>query len=101
MTDVSDAIERLRARFCDRAAADLDNLQLWSSDPAAHGAQLHALVHRLAGAAGTFGFQRLSALAAKAEDALLAASPDRTRALAEVMGELARIGAPGPAPDAP
>jgi HPt (histidine-containing phosphotransfer) domain-containing protein len=91
VTEVEAAIEQLRVRFLGRAAADLNDLRQWRRDPRAHKADLHPLVHRLAGAAGTFGFHRLSALAAKAEDAIVSDRPDTTVALAAVVDELERI----------
>jgi HPt (histidine-containing phosphotransfer) domain-containing protein len=88
VTDVAEALERLRARFRTRAAADLTDLRRWSTNPDAHQDELHALVHRLAGAAGTFGFDRLSHLAARAEDALIVGAADRLTAIADVIDEL-------------
>ena len=95
MTDVAEALERLRARFRARAAADLTDLRQWSTDPGAHQDDLHALVHRLAGAAGTFGYDRLSHLAARAEDALITDAADRTMAIADVIDELERVSETG------
>jgi HPt (histidine-containing phosphotransfer) domain-containing protein len=92
VTDVASAIEQLRVRFYARAAADMVALRRWSKDPAAHKSDLHLLVHRLAGAAGTFGFHRLSEIAAKAEDAILTDAPDRLVAVANLIDELARVG---------
>jgi HPt (histidine-containing phosphotransfer) domain-containing protein len=92
LTDVRDALERLRQRFRGRAAADLEDLRKWSADPVAHKGELHALIHRLAGAAGTFGFDRLSELAAKAEDELVASGSARAGILNDVIGELVRVG---------
>ena len=90
MTDVSDAVERLSERFRARAASELEDLRRWSADPAAHEDDLRLLVHRLAGAAGTFGFLRLSELAATAEDALVTGAPNRFAAIVEVVEELTR-----------
>ena len=92
MTDVSEALERLRERFTARAAADLEDLRRWSSDPETHSEALRALVHRLAGAAGTFGFHRLSEVAAKAEDAIVTDAPDRLAAIADLALELQSVG---------
>ena len=92
MTDVSDALERLRERFRARAAADLGDLRRWSTDPVAHKEALHALVHRLAGAAGTFGFHRLSEVAAEAEDAIVTGAPDQLASIGGLIQELERVG---------
>lgn len=91
MTDVGEALERLRERFVARAAADLGDLRRWRSDPVAHQKDLLSLLHRLAGAAGTFGFHRLSEVAAKAEDALVTDAPDRLATIAAVVVELQAV----------
>jgi HPt (histidine-containing phosphotransfer) domain-containing protein len=91
MSDISDAMERLQVRFRARAADDLDNLRRWSGDPSAYAEDLRLLTHRLAGAAGTFGFHRLSELSAAAEDALITGASDRRIALADVMDDLERM----------
>jgi HPt (histidine-containing phosphotransfer) domain-containing protein len=88
VTDVALAIEQLRVRFRTRAASDMVDLRRWSKAPSEHQAELHALVHRLAGAAGTFGFHRLSEVAARAEDAIITDAPGRSAAIAEVVDEL-------------
>jgi HPt (histidine-containing phosphotransfer) domain-containing protein len=95
LNDVAEALDRLRSRFLARAADDLDNLRRWTTDPPADAEDLHRLVHRLSGAAGTFGFRRLSDLAATAEDALVTGGPNRTGALADLVEELERLTGPG------
>jgi HPt (histidine-containing phosphotransfer) domain-containing protein len=92
VTDVADALEQLRERFQRRAAVDLETLRRWAGDPRANGEDLHQLVHRLAGAAGTFGFHRLSELAAKAEDAIVTEGDDLSSAIAALIEELQRVG---------
>ncbi len=94
MSDVEAAVEQLRVRFRARAAANLGDLRRWSQDPVANAAELHSIVHRLAGAAGTFGFHRLSDLAAKAEDMLVTDAPDPSAAIADVLEELERVSDP-------
>lgn len=96
MNDIAEALDRLHSRFLVRAADDLDNLRRWTIDPPAHADDVHRLVHRLAGAAGTFGFRRLSDLAASAEDALVTGGSNRTAALADVVEELERLIRPRP-----
>ena len=91
MNDVAEALDRLRSRFLARAADDLDNLRRWTTDPPADAEDLHRLVHRLSGAAGTFGFRQLSDLAATAEDALVTGRSDSMAALTALMEELDRL----------
>ena len=91
MNDVAEALDRLRARFLARAADDLADLRRWALDPPAHAEDLQRVIHRLAGAGGTFGFHRLSEFAKVAEDALVARTSQQKAALADVMGELERV----------
>ena len=88
MNDLAEAMDRLRERFLVRAAGDLVDLRRWARDPPAHAEDLHALVHRLAGAAGTFGFHRLSDLAKCAEDALVAGASSPKAALEGLIEDL-------------
>jgi HPt (histidine-containing phosphotransfer) domain-containing protein len=76
--DFEAALAGLRARFLSRAADDFAVLRRWSDAGAAPGAQQAHILHRLAGAAGTFGFEDLSACAKRAEEALAsgAGSPE-------------------------
>ena len=90
MSEVEAALAALRARFLARAEDDLAALRAWSdSGVAADDAQRRAL-HRLAGAAGTFGFHALSERAKVAEDAL-AAGGAAGREIGAVLDELARV----------
>jgi HPt (histidine-containing phosphotransfer) domain-containing protein len=91
LSDVSDAIARLSERFLARAADDLRDLRLWAAEPPQHADELRRLAHRLAGGAGTFGFQHLSALAGAAEDALLCGAADLSARLGDVTAELERL----------
>ena len=91
MSDVSEAIARLSARFLARAADDLRDLQLWAVEPKRHADELRRLTHRLAGGAGTFGFHHLSTVAGRAEDAILCGAPDLPTWLTEVANELERL----------
>ena len=91
MTHISDALERLQVQFRRRAARDLDDLRRWSTDQEARSEELRLLVHRLAGAGGTFGFHRLSALAAAAEDAIVTHAADRLSAVSAVIKELQQL----------
>ena len=76
MTDVrSEPPSGRRLRFRTRAAADMVALRRWSRDPSSHQANLHALVHRLAGAAG-----------------IITDAPGRSAAIADVVDELGCLG---------
>jgi HPt (histidine-containing phosphotransfer) domain-containing protein len=88
LTEIADALERLRERFRARAVVELEHLRQWTAEPEAHGEDFRAVAHRLAGAAGTFGFQRLSELAARAEDALVIDAPDRLARINDLIDGL-------------
>jgi HPt (histidine-containing phosphotransfer) domain-containing protein len=64
--DPTAVLAGLRQRFLRRAAGDLDQLRAWR-DGFFDKDALYLLVHRLHGAAGTFGFPTVSAAAAAAE----------------------------------
>jgi HPt (histidine-containing phosphotransfer) domain-containing protein len=87
----SDAMVRLRGRFLERAASDLGDLRKWTREPPDDPERLRYLVHRVAGAAGTFGYDSLSDYAKSAEDALILGRGDRSAALARLMEELERV----------
>ena len=57
---MTDPLEALRAQFIDRCRADRERL----SAPEADDAERAMIIHRLAGAAGAFGYPELSAVAA-------------------------------------
>ena len=88
MSDVAAALERLHQRFLERAIADLALLRAASS---ATDSDLQATIHRLAGAAGTFGHHQLSELAKSAEDALIQRTADAPVRLAALVEALARL----------
>lgn len=71
MSELEDALASLRGRFVARCADDLTDLRRWAGEPAPAPADIHPLVHRIAGAAGTFGFADLSERAKRLEDALV------------------------------
>lgn len=61
---MTDPLSRLRADFLARCASDLADLEnLAPQDP-----EVRQIIHRLAGAAGSFGFPELGALAAQFEE---------------------------------
>lgn len=81
---MSDPLAPLRAKFLARAAQDLASLR---SDEVAL-ADKHYVVHRLAGAAGTFGYAAVSALAAALDERLLAGDETPPEAFAELIAAL-------------
>lgn len=89
MTGFDDKLAGLRARFLDRCRTDLPLLEAAAARPqAADAEELRFCVHRLAGAAGTFGFPDLSAAAGDADDELVqgrAPSPDQLRRVVELV----------------
>ena len=61
---MTDPLAQLRADFLARCGADLRRLKaLEPSDP-----EVRAIAHRLAGAAGSFGYPDLSEVAAQVDD---------------------------------
>lgn len=61
---VDDALEILRRRFITRCQAELDQLRtLAAEDP-----EVGVIAHRLSGSAGSFGYPKVSELAAAVDD---------------------------------
>jgi HPt (histidine-containing phosphotransfer) domain-containing protein len=90
VNDVEAAIGTLRTRFLARSRDDLRTLRQWSKGGARGDDAHHRILHRLAGAAGTFGFQEISARAKAVEDELAegrAATGPSLRALLEALAE--------------
>jgi len=58
---VTDPLEALRAQFIDRCRTDLARLKALPE----HDDEVTSIVHRLAGAAGSFGFPQVSRIAAE------------------------------------
>lgn len=88
MTLQAEALGRLRTRFVARAADDLAALQRHLGGQELAPEPLRFLVHRLAGAAGTFGYPDISDAAGRAEDDLLASSPDLQTSLGRLVKAL-------------
>jgi hypothetical protein len=66
--DVEAALALLKRRFLDRAADDLQRLLDYAAGaPAIGRREVQFIVHRLAGAAGTFGFGSVSRAAGRVE----------------------------------
>jgi CheY-like chemotaxis protein len=85
-------IESMRGVFKRRARSDIAQLEICRSSLAKDGGaealrRVHTIAHGLAGAAGLFGFERISSDAAALEDVVLAkGSPhDVTRALDHLL----------------
>jgi HPt (histidine-containing phosphotransfer) domain-containing protein len=89
MSELDARFAELRERFLNRSREDLRFIEaaLADLDEADHEA-LRRTVHRLAGAAGTFGFSELSRLAGEADDALMVEMADVSEELGRVVAEL-------------
>ncbi len=70
MSEFDDRYEALRRRFVERCREDLVVLEQATAGAVEAGA-LRSTVHRLSGAAGTFGYLELSRLAGEVDDALI------------------------------
>jgi len=68
---LTDALEPLRRRFLARARDDLAAIKAHLAGETLASDELRLLVHRLAGAGGTFGYQDISQSAGEAEDEVL------------------------------
>ena len=82
------ALARLRLKFILRSQGDLEALSQHRAARPLAPQDLHLIVHRLAGAAGTFGFAALSASAEAAEYALLFQPTAAEAALGELVSVL-------------
>jgi HPt (histidine-containing phosphotransfer) domain-containing protein len=85
---MSDLPETFRLRFIDRCRGDLAELEAGPDDAA-----LRRLIHGLAGAAGTFGFPRISEMAGVIDDDLSQGrepDPARLEALRAALRDLVR-----------
>ncbi len=87
---MSDPLAALRARFLDRCGEDLARLRAFrETEPAPR--ELRAVIHRLAGTAGVFGYAQVSALALRLDDDLHAdipLDPAEVEALADLLTAL-------------
>ena len=91
MSDVAAAMDTLRARFLTRSKDDLEALILWSSAGAAPDDDHHRILHRLAGAAGTFGFAAISDHAKAVEDLVVAGRSGDGMDLSALIAILAAV----------
>ena len=77
LADAQQKLAQLRERFLVRSAGDLKEIEAAIANPnAMDHARVRAVVHRLSGAAGTFGFSKLSEAAGAADDALMGLGGD-------------------------
>lgn len=81
MTDLQHGLESLKTRFLERCRADLPLLEAAAAAPdTADRETLRFCVHRLAGAAGTFGYGPLGRAAGDVDDELvLGRTPTRAQ----------------------
>ena len=80
MSSFEAAYQRLQESFRDRCAAEAHDLRAISATGRLEGAPTVAMLHRLAGAAGTFGFEALSVEAARLEAQVRVARVDPSQA---------------------
>lgn len=94
MSELEDRFEALKRRFAARCAEDLPVIERALAEPGSVTAEeLRFVVHRMSGAAGTFGFAELSAAAGEADDLLVAdepVPPDVLGRVAELAGAVIR-----------
>lgn len=82
MTDFDERYRVLRGRFLDRCRQDLEAIRT-ERDPE----RLRAVVHRLSGAAGTFGFTDLSKEAGEVDDVLVEGGTPTPEAMQRLIGK--------------
>jgi HPt (histidine-containing phosphotransfer) domain-containing protein len=82
-----DPLAALRSRFIARGAEDLATLRGHLDGASLDATTLRFTVHRLAGAAGTFGYAEISEAAGKAEDDILD-RPDQSDASLRHLSEV-------------
>jgi HPt (histidine-containing phosphotransfer) domain-containing protein len=91
---MSDVLAELKARFLNRCVGDLERIEHLLGRGVLNADELQGLAHRLAGAAGTFGFPEISAAAGDCDDAFAqGGAPDRVavaRLVATMKDALAR-----------
>ena len=89
MSGLDEKYERLRRRFIERSREDLLVIRA-ERDPV----HLRPVVHRLSGAAGTFGYHELSRLAGEVDDVLVEGGAPSEAQLARLIAELERTVSP-------
>lgn len=84
---MSDPLSRLRADFLERCRDDRRRLAASSLDDEG----IASITHRLAGAAGSFGFPELSEAAAAVEHSIRSGEQPATAQVDALMRELGRV----------
>lgn len=84
---MDEAMTRLRQRFVERTREELEILRRPADDPATTA----AVIHRLSGGAGVFGFPEVSRLAAVLDDQVQAGGPPDPGDLAALVAELEAV----------
>lgn len=87
MADPEDRLAAIKVRFRARMKADRDRLLLLSENPAERHA-IQDLAHKLAGLAGSLGFERVSDRAAALDRLLCSPALDASRHLAALITEI-------------
>jgi HPt (histidine-containing phosphotransfer) domain-containing protein len=85
VSEFDESYRRLKQRFIERCREDLAAI---GADPAP--ARLRPVVHRLSGAAGTFGFHDLSILAGEVDDVLVEGGVPTRDHVGRLVAELER-----------
>lgn len=89
---MTDPLEALKRRFLDRCASDLSVLQRVLETPEAVApGELKDVVHKMSGAAGVFGFARLSDLARRLDDELAQGAPPSAEKVKALIDALSRM----------
>jgi HPt (histidine-containing phosphotransfer) domain-containing protein len=89
LTSFDEKYEQLKQRFIERSRQDLVVIRA-ERDPA----RLRPVVHRLSGAAGTFGYQELSRVAGEVDDVMVEGGAPSETELARLIGEIERTVSP-------
>jgi HPt (histidine-containing phosphotransfer) domain-containing protein len=89
LSDFDERYEALKQRFIERSRQDLVVIRA-ERDPA----KLRPVVHRLSGAAGTFGYRELSRLAGEVDDVLVEGGAPSEAELARLIAEIERTVSP-------
>ena len=89
MSSFDENYERLKQRFIERSRQDLAVICV-ERDPA----KLRPVVHRLSGAAGTFGYHELSRVAGEVDDVLVEGGAPSDAELARLIAEIERTVSP-------
>ena len=87
-----DAMQRLRGKFIDRCRDDLIEMRSLMLLPAEEAApSLHRLIHRLAGTAGSLGFDKVGAVASSVDQTFATCETPAPASLTQLVAELEMI----------